>query len=226
MSQNKTRFPGMEDSDQSKSSASGSIYSRGGYAGGKKERMTQIPGLTHDIQEVKPALPSLIGKPIRGFLYSISRGVVGEFWPLRQGKNTIGSSPNCDICLPEATVSEEHASITMRILETQGKTIASLKDTDSTNGTKINGADVDFDANAIKNGDIIRFGLNYECLLILIDTKEAGLKVAKDFLPIDESSMQDDSAPIFYERGKSATGTIIMDEKPLAGSDSHHTVLM
>ena len=203
MSQNKTRFPGMEDSDQSKSSASGSIYSRGGYAGGKKERMTQIPGLTHDIQEVKPALPSLIGKPIRGFLYSISRGLVGE-----------------------ATVSEEHASITMRILETQGKTIASLKDTDSTNGTKINGADVDFDANAIKNGDIIRFGLNYECLLILIDTKEAGLKVAKDFLPIDESSMQDDSAPIFYERGKSATGTIIMDEKPLAGSDSHHTVLM
>ena len=97
---------------------------------------------------------------------------MGEFCPLHIGKNTIGSSPKCDICLSEATVSENHASITVRVLENQEKTIASLKDTDSTNGTKINGEDVDFDANKIKNGDIIRFGTNYECLLILIDTKE------------------------------------------------------
>lgn len=226
MSQNKTRFPGMEDSEQSKANVTGSVYSRSGYTGVKKERMTQIPGLTQEAQSDTPGPSPLIGKPIRGFLYSISRGVVGEFWPLRQGKNTIGTSPKCDICLPEATVSEEHASITIRILESQGKTIASLKDTDSTNGTKINGVDVNFDANPCKNGDIIRIGLNYECLLILIDTEEYGLKVAKEFMPFEGSVIQDDSAPIFYERGKSPTGTVIIDEKPMSGSDSHHTILM
>lgn len=213
----------MEDSEQGKGNASGSIYSRGGYGGGAK-RGTQVPGMSEGVEPNRQPVADN-GKPIRGFLYSISRGVVGEFWPLRQGKNTIGSSANCDICLPEATVSEEHASITIRILEAQGKTIASLKDTDSTNGTRINGVDVDFDANPCKNGDIIRFGLNYECLLILIDTEEHGLKVSKDFISVDPVA-QDDSAPIFYKRGKSETGTVIMDDNAVPGSDSHHTVVM
>ncbi len=225
MSQNKTRFPGMEDNVPTQGNATGNVYSRGGYAVGKRERTTQIPGMTQEGQGGNPGQQQFVGKPIRGFLYSISRGVVGEFWPLRQGRNTIGSSPKCDICLPEATVSEEHASITIRILEAQGKTIASLKDTDSTNGTKINGADVDFDANPCKNGDIIRLGLNYECLMILIDTEEVGLKVAKEFIPAEPIS-QDDSAPIFYKREKNDTGTVIMDNNAVPGIDSHHTVVM
>lgn len=225
MSQNKTRFPGMEYDEQENANATSSVYSRGSYSAGKNERMTQIPGMTDATQPVRPGLNPLSGKPIRGFLYSISRGVVGEFWPLRQGKNTIGSSPKCNICLPEATVSEEHASITIRILEAQGKTIASLKDTDSTNGTKINGSDIDFDANPVKNGDIIRFGLNYECLLILIDTEEHGLKVNKDFIPAEMEPDVDDSAPIVYKRGN-ATGTIAMDGNQTNSNDSHHTVVM
>ena len=225
MSQNKTRFPGMEYDEQENANATSSVYSRGSYASGKNERMTQIPGMTDATQPVKPGLNPLSGKPIRGFLYSISRGVVGEFWPLRQGKNTIGSSPKCNICLPEATVSEEHASITIRILEAQGKTIASLKDTDSTNGTKINGSDIDFDANPVKNGDIIKFGLNYECLLILIDTEEHGLKVNKDFIPAQMEPDVDGSAPIVYKRGNT-TGTLAMDGDQTNGNDSHHTVVM
>lgn len=225
MSQNKTRFPGMEYDEQEKENATSNVYSRGAYSG-KRKRMTQIPGMTDVVQPDTPtAINPLSGKPIRGFLYSISRGVVGEFWPLRQGKNTIGSSPKCDICLPEATVSEEHASITIRILEAQGKTIASLKDTDSTNGTKINGADIDFDANPVKNGDIIRFGLNYECLLLIIDTDVIGLKVSKDFIPTDMEPEVDDSAPIVYQRGN-ATGTVAMDGNPTQEGESRHTVLM
>ena len=180
-------------------------------------------------QEPSPQQPAN-GKPIRGFLYSISRNIVGEYWPLHIGKNTIGSSPKCDICLNEATVSESHASITIRVLENQEKTIASLKDTDSTNGTKINGEDVDFDANKLQNGDIIRFGTHYECLLLLIDTKETGLKVAEDFIPTEGDTMDDeaDSAPILYQRpdNPSARGTMAMDGSPLREDTGHHTVLM
>lgn len=232
MSQNKTRFPGMEQAKDSTPSRN-SIYSREGYnpqgegqpQGGKK---TRFPGMEDGLE--RPQQQPVYGKPIRGFLYSISRNMVGEFWPLRIGKNTIGSSPKCDICLSEATVSETHASITIRVLENQEKTIASLKDTDSTNGTKINGEDVDFDANKLQNGDIIRFGTNYECLLLLIDTKETGLKVSEGFIPLEADAFagDEDSAPILYQRSDnpSARGTVAMDGNPLGDDNGHHTVLM
>lgn len=232
MSQNKTRFPGMEQAKDSTPSRN-SIYSREGYnpqgdgqpQGGKK---TRFPGMEDGLE--RPQQQPVYGKPIRGFLYSISRNMVGEFWPLRIGKNTIGSSPKCDICLSEATVSETHASITIRVLENQEKTIASLKDTDSTNGTKINGEDVDFDANKLQNGDIIRFGTNYECLLLLIDTKETGLKVSEGFIPLEADAFagDEDSAPILYQRSDnpSARGTVAMDGNPLSDDNGHHTVAM
>lgn len=232
MSQNKTRFPGMEQAKDSTPSRN-SIYSREGFnpqgesqpQGGKK---TRFPGMEDGLE--RPQQQPVYGKPIRGFLYSISRNMVGEFWPLRIGKNTIGSSPKCDICLSEATVSETHASITIRVLENQEKTIASLKDTDSTNGTKINGEDVDFDANKLQNGDIIRFGTNYECLLLLIDTKETGLKVSEGFIPLEADAFagDEDSAPILYQRSDnpSARGTVAMDGNPLGDDNGHHTVAM
>jgi len=234
MSQNKTRFPGQEN-------VVNNPYDRDMFVSNDYNEMkkndskgTRIPGmeLNENVHRV------LNGKPIRGFLFSISRGVVGEFWPLRQGKNTIGSSPECDVCLPEATVSEEHASITIRILEKQGKTIASLKDTDSTNGTKINGEDVDFDANPCKNGDIIQFGSNYDCLLILIDTNEVGLKVAEKFIAIDESENNnpwDESNDSPYKPGhqdpyfnpsQTSKATNAMNGEPMFGGTKHTTEIM
>lgn len=231
MSQNKTRFPGMEN-------AANNPYSREmPHMGGNVEPMrsegkeTRFPG--KELGEKGSRQPE--GKPIRGFLFSISRGIVGEYWPLRQGKNTIGSSPECDIYLPEATVSEEHASITVRILEKQNKTIASLKDTDSTNGTKINGEDVDFDANPCKNGDIIRFGTNYECLLVLIDTNEAGLKVAENFIDIDEEPdflSEDPDSPYrpaqdpYFNPGQTTNATNAMNGEPMFGGGKHKTEVM
>ena len=230
MSQNKTVFPGMDNS-HGRESAGNSIYSRDSFSPQSGSgKSTRIIGVEQDEKPAKKSVDN--GKPIRGFLYSISKSVVGEFWPLRQGKNTIGSSPKCDICLKEATVSEEHASITIRILEKQEKTIASLKDTDSTNGTKINGEDVDFDANKCVNGDIIRFGSCYECLLILIDTKETGLSVAENFIPLESDdeeaeSFENDvnSETIFYreQQESNAGGTVGIDSGPRFRPNKHLT---
>lgn len=235
MSQNKTKCPGMEGNSKS----STNVYSREGYnpqtiakRGRSASKATQIPGVTNEPSAEKKMNEN--GKPIRGFLFSISKGVAGEYWPLRQGKNVIGKSSSCDVYLPEATVSEEHATIIIRILENQGKTIAALKDSGSTNGTKINGEEIDFDANTIKNGDVICFGSNYECGLILIDTKEMGLKIADNFVPVDEEDMQDlfveeseSSAPVFYNPASNAGGTIGMDGEPGFGAGTKpSTVLM
>lgn len=234
MSQNKTRFPGQENAADSPYNRDMPAFNSGDDFRKGDARATRISGV--ELYENTPR--SLNGKPIRGFLFSISRGVVGEFWPLRQGKNTIGSSPECDVCLSEATVSEEHASITIRILEKQGKTIASLKDTDSTNGTRINGEDVDFDANPCKNGDIIRFGSNYDCLLILIDTNEVGLKVAEKFIAIDEVDNNDPwdegkDSPYkptrqdpYFNPSQTSKATNAMNGEPMFGGTKHTTEIM
>lgn len=229
MSQNnKTRVPGMEYDEREKVPTS-SVYSRGAYQGEQSTgngRKTIVPGMENNETLSTGGDKSVNSKPIRGFLYSISRGIVGEFWPLHQGKNTIGSTPECDIYLPEATVSENHASITIRIMEKQGNTIAALKDTESTNGTFLNGEQLDFDSNTCKNGDVIRFGLNYECLLLLIDTKESGLSVAEKFYPKDDDLAglnADQDAPICYNDSRRSTTDT---NDPVLGDDSRHTQYM
>lgn len=84
-------------------------------------------------------------KPIVGFLYSISKSMAGEFWPLHIGSNTIGRSANCDVSLGEATVSEEHAVLVVRQMKNPEKIIASICDSRSTCGTMINGESLGFD---------------------------------------------------------------------------------
>lgn len=147
-----------------------------------------------------------LGKPILGFLYSISRQGIGEYWPLYLGPNTIGSSPNCNICLREATVSEQHAVLMVRRLKNPEKTIASLEDTRSTNGTMLNGESLSFTQVECKNGDIITVGESYELVVFLIDVNALGLKVAENFIPIgdyhDDPFVHDD----FYAPGRTQAG--------------------
>ena len=53
-------------------------------------------------------------RPIIGALFSISAGIQGELFPIYVGRNTIGSSPDCDICLRETSVSAQHAILLAR----------------------------------------------------------------------------------------------------------------
>ncbi len=124
------------------------------------------------------------GKPVVGFLYSVSRTPVGEFWPLQMGQNTIGKNPSCDIQLPEGTVSDDHAVLVVRRMKNPDKVIASISDARSTNGTMLNGHSLGFSAEECSNGDIITIGDNYELYLILVDPASLGLHVAPDFIPV------------------------------------------
>ncbi|MBR5254488.1 MAG: FHA domain-containing protein [Bacteroidales bacterium] len=124
-------------------------------------------------------------KPIVGFLYSISRSVLGEFWPLRLGANCIGRSVNSDICLKEATVSEQHAVLVVRKMKNPEKIIASICDSRSTCGTMINGESLGFDQRECFNGDIVTIGEHYDLYLILIDSKQIGIGTCDNFIPIN-----------------------------------------
>lgn len=207
MSTSKTVFPGVDNNFDAQTSEGHHVYNNN-YDGNNGRCGTFFPGMnigsnplsSTDMGEIRQSNPihTTRRKPLVGFLYSVSRGESGEFWPLYIGQNSIGSSSNCNICLNEATVSQDHALIVIRKMKNPERVIASISDTRSTNGTMINGVSLGFSSEECKNGDIITFGENYQCLFILIDANEVGLSVAESFIPTEANNVvNQDNMPRF-----------------------------
>lgn len=118
-----------------------------------------------------------------GFLYSLSNKGTTEWWPLHIGQNKIGKDANMDICLNEASVTGHHANINIKRMRSKGNALAaSLVDMGSKNGIILNEEELDYEPHTIKNEDIVTFGLNYKCVIILIDPTRYGLGESADFV--------------------------------------------
>lgn len=207
MSQSKTVVPGMDQGGDNYSRRNqqppydGGMYSRNSQ---NRRRGTAVPGMDNYTQPAGEERPSgarqnVAGhKPIVGFVYSISRTSAGEFWPLHIGQNVIGSAPDCDIVLPEATVSQRHAILHINKMKKPEKTEATISDSQSTNGTMLNGESVSVSRPVeCFDRDIITIGENYELLVLLVDVKACGLAQAENFIPLEEEEYEADgpSAP-------------------------------
>lgn len=181
MSQNKTVFPGIgPEGDYNPTqgqgfAGGGQQYSRPSNphrGNGTVYPGMEIPiaGTSRSAKETRPNAARPTGKPIVGFLYSISRTGVGEYWPLHIGQNIIGNGSDCDIILGEGTVSQRHANLHINKMKKPEKTEATISDLGSTNGTQVNENSVSV-ARPVEciNGDIITIGENYDfCLFSLI----------------------------------------------------------
>lgn len=174
---------------------------------------TVVPGMEGGYQAPAAAAPAArvqrpvaTGKPVIGFLYSISRTAAGEYWPLHVGQNVIGKSPSCDVVLQEGTVSEEHAVLMIRKMKNPESVIASITDARSTNGTMLNGESLPFTAVDCKNGDIITIGDNYELFLVLIDVAALGLKVCPNFIAVEQEAEPEEPAIPAFEPGATRPG--------------------
>lgn len=199
MSQNKTVFPGVgqegDDLSQHYHQPSGNDnYSRS--ASFNRSSATVCPGMEENTPSGAPNEQknrhAASNKPIVGFLYSISRIGVGEYWPLYVGQNIIGSSPSCDVVLREATVSQHHAVLHINKMKKPEKIEATISDSQSTNGTMVNGNSVSVARPPeCVNGDIITIGENYELLFILIDVKVCGLQQSPHFMPMDKTENEE-----------------------------------
>lgn len=199
MSQNKTVIQGLEPETNfggAPGASSNNFYSRSSRS---SARGTVVPGMQQqgasskgETEAAAPQPRRIVnpGKPIVGFLYSISRTRVGEYWPIQLGKNTIGQTEGNDIQLAEGTVSSNHAVLLTR--QVKDGIIASIKDDQSTNGTMINGDPLGFGAEECHDGDIITIGNNYEFIFVLIDADKRGLKVSEDFVPVEVNTDEDD----------------------------------
>ena len=174
MDSNKTICPGMP--------ASGAGYKP--YS----ETFQNRAGTHYPVSD--PAKSSKPGdKPLIGFVYSVSKTMLGEYWPLRAGSNIIGRSESSDICLQESTVSDKHANLVIRQMHNEdGSTsiLSFIQDLGSTCGTMINGVSLGFDPKECKNGDIITIGESYELYFILVNTLELKLGPKTNFTPTED----------------------------------------
>lgn len=177
MSSNKTIIPGMENA-----------YTEHQNFGPQNTNVkdgTYVPN-PHGIVSPYANIPNQ--KPIVGFLYSISKTNAGEFWPLHIGSNRIGRSVDSDVFLGEATISEQHAVLVIQQMKNPEKVIAWINDSGSTCGTMVNGESMGFDRRECFNGDIITIGEHYDLFFILIDAKQIGLNVCRDFMSTNQTS--------------------------------------
>lgn len=231
MSQNKTVIQGLEPAAPSNGfnpSTEANFYARrdsssiskGTVVPGMMESQedSRSTGLANNKSTQRSIQP---GKPVVGFLYSVSRTPLGEYWPLQMGRNSIGQSQECDIVLPEGTISSNHAVIVTR--QVKNGIIAAITDSQSTNGTMINGEPIGFSAEECHNGDIITIGNNYELLLLLVDTGKLGLAVRPDFIPVEpseEADLPNDDFPSFQPGATRPGGFNTYNEPPVWNSNS------
>lgn len=189
------------------------------YARPNSAKETFVPGMQENAPGVAENnhLKPKDTTPVIGFLYSISRKGIGEYWPLHLGTNTIGRSSDNDIVLLERSISEHHATLSIKQMKSTGKLIASIRDVGSKNGMYLNDEELDYDNHTCKLNDIITVGSCYKLLLILIDAADYGLSVAEDFVAEDEvpenpmdipqAPVDDSTASNFYKREVN-TGTV------------------
>lgn len=104
--------------------------------------------------------------PLAGFLVSTTLDKNGVFWPLRIGRCRLGAdAEEVDVCIPHGEISGKHAVIMLR--ESKGELRIWCKDTESQNGTIVNGDEIFNQEIPLGHGDVIKLG-PVELQLILL----------------------------------------------------------
>lgn len=96
--------------------------------------------------------PAPTNRKLIGWLVSFTIHPNGVDFRLYEGKNTIGSGPQCDVILQDPGVSGHHLTILAR----PGTNTIRFKDEFSTNGTLLNGEPVE--EGTLQDGDILKIG--------------------------------------------------------------------
>ena len=120
---------------------------------------------------------------LAGFLYSFSRTEAGEFFPIYEGKNSIGNDPEADIALMEQTISGYHADIFIIKKQVEPKLDFRLKDAGSSNSTFCDDQQLFVgDVAILRERSIIKIG-GYHLKIVLVDKFSEELGLNPNFKP-------------------------------------------
>ena len=114
-----------------------------------------------------------------GFLISYSSNANGRYWPLHEGRNRIGSDISNDISINDNRVSSNHAILNIRHSVNDGRLLVAISDQNSSNGTVVNGRDIEFTPAELNSGDVIKIG-SHELVILYVDRNAKGLSIAED----------------------------------------------
>ena len=208
MSQNKTIVPGVDYDNVNTNideSFYAGLYSKSDAVGSQK---TYIPGMGEEpiVSSVQnnsqskdlhgnngiigeTRMISLQNRVVVGVLFSVSKGLLGEIFPLYLGRNLIGKSNNCDVCLHENTVSSEHAILYIR--KNNGGTVShydiTLTDYNSQYGSTVNDEDGRYETLSVKENDILTIGRHYKFIIKIFDVDENVFREDEEFEDSNES---------------------------------------
>ena len=112
-------------------------------------------------ESVSQPLPSTETNKLVGWLVTFSWNPMGDDYRVREGKTHIGADPSQDIYVDDAIASGEHATLLSK------NNVLKIKDNFSSNGTQVNGEDIEDVPRVLKDGDSIKLG-NTEFKLRLI----------------------------------------------------------
>ncbi|MBO4587605.1 MAG: FHA domain-containing protein [Bacteroidales bacterium] len=87
-----------------------------------------------------------------GWLVTYSLDPNGTDFRLYEGRNIIGKDFSCGVCINDSKVSSQHAILLYRNEKFR------IKDNLSTNGTIVNGVDIDDESVVLNDGDVIQIG--------------------------------------------------------------------
>lgn len=197
MSQNKTVVPGVNlNQSEIESSIYDELYSRNP----ESSNATYVPGVSQKTvvgtntsslsvdehfpdreEEPEPRTIILKKRVVVGVLFSISKGILGELFPVYLGDNLIGNTEECDVCLLEKTVSSRHALLNISHSPGSMSYQISITDLNSMYGTLVNDVDVRYDVSIVSENDVITCGLHYKLLLKLFDVEENHLHEDDEF---------------------------------------------
>lgn len=138
--------------------------------------LASVPSVEHPLRTI-PLQPRVLA----GVLYSISKGLLGEIFPVYLGDNTLGKEEGCEIRLQEATVSLRHGYLQITRDDAEGTIHAIFTDRGSTYGSEINGVDARYETLCLNDGDILGIGLHYRLLFKIFDNSTERLYEDEEF---------------------------------------------
>lgn len=136
-------------------------------------------------ENIAPRNISFQPRILAGVLFSISKYLLGEVFPVYMGQNLIGCSEDSDIRLQEATVSPTHACIHVLRDEEKGTYSATI-DGGSGYDFSVNGLDARYETLSLNDGDILDIGSHYRLLFRLFNSEGQPLFENEDFEDISE----------------------------------------
>jgi len=103
--------------------------------------------------------------PVVGWLVALNGKHKGDDFRVKEGKNIVGSDPDCDIILQDDFISSKHANL--KYVNKDGERIFIITDLDSTNGTFLNDAQEPVAREELVDNDMVTFGqtkMKFKCL--------------------------------------------------------------